>query len=263
MSKYQLKCSCNICHIETTVQSLSAHIQTHKPKTFCLQCNAPLYISKQFCSRSCSATYHNARKDYTKFKSGPKPLDIAKQPYKPKHMGFNRRDQAAYTKVTQCIICGKYHAGFSKSCSTGCKSVLLSQRMKESIKNGFDPRSNRGRGKQSYLERSFSSWLNSNFSQVMVVMEQPFKRNDITKTYFIDFYFPSLQLGIELDGSQHKDTTEYDIDRDTYLTNEYGIHILRITHQEYRTKTKLHLVQSILEQVNGFGPSSLASEIPS
>ena len=50
-----------------------------------------------------------------------------------------------------------------------------------------------------------------------VIIEQPFPRLDIIKTYFGDFYFPSLYLLIELDGTQHLKTIEYDIERDNYL----------------------------------------------
>jgi len=262
MSKYQLKCSCIICHVETTVQSLNAHISKHKPKSTCKQCGTFLFTKKSFCSRSCSATYHNIRKDYTKFKPGPKATNKpkTKSNQKPRGLRFNCLDKVSYTKVSQCVICKKYHTGVGKSCSDTCKSKLISQSMKELMAEGFNPRGNRGRSKRSYLEQSFSDWLTNRYPHVECVTEQPFRRRDITKTYFVDFYFPQLGLGIELDGSQHKGTVEYDSDRDAYITSEYGITMIRITHQEYKNKTKLDLVQSWLERVDGFEPSSIASK---
>lgn len=101
---------------------------------------------------------------------------------------------------------------------------------------------NRGRHKKSYLEKSFEKWLYKN-NVYDFVMEKSFRRKDTIKTYFVDFYFPKRNFAIELDGSQHEQTKEYDSERDRYLTNEYGMEVLRITHKEYRDKSKMELVR--------------------
>jgi len=52
------------------------------------------------------------------------------------------------------------------------------------------------------------------------------------KTYFIlDFYCPELMLGIEVDGSVHRNQQEYDNHRDYQLSN-YGINIVRFQNDE-------------------------------
>lgn len=266
MSKFQLKCCCVVCKTETTTQSLKTHLKTHEPKRFCKHCNAPMFTNEtQFCSRSCAAKYNNVRKDYTKFRPGPKPLSKP-----PKSVSRTRESRTKelieYTPVTQCIICnkyfsskGKYHTLKAKTCSTACKSTLLSNKMQERIQAGFNPNDNRGRGKRSYLEESFEHWLQTNYPDITYVAEQPFKRRDVSKTYFVDFYFPDLQFAIELDGSQHLDSVAYDTERDSYIERFYGVEILRISHKEYTTKKKLLKIKELLERAKGFEPSPSAS----
>ena len=118
--------------------------------------------------------------------------------------------------------------------------------MKQVISDGYDPKKNRGRGKKSYLEISFESWLNQHFPDMGYIPEYPIKRLDVVKTYFGDFYFPELNLIIELDGTQHDNTKDYDQDRDAYITETYGIRVFRITHKEYVSKTKLDIVVQLL-----------------
>src|SRR5262249_19324424 len=60
--KFLLKCSCVLCKIETTVQSLKAHILKHGPKKSrpCIRCGEPISRwGSRFCSLSCSAIYNN------------------------------------------------------------------------------------------------------------------------------------------------------------------------------------------------------------
>ena len=205
----------------------------------CTQCNTELEYDKRhnkFCSRSCAATCSNAAKDYTKIKTGPKPGYFPHTHYEkfPPH-----------TKVSQCIICSKYHPNCGKTCSSQCKGKLLSRSIKQAIFNGYDPKKNRGRQKQSWLESSFENWLVEN-SITDFITEHPFKRHDQTKTYFADFYFPKINLIIELDGTQHNNTKDYDQQRDQYITDKYNLEIIRISHKEYQQKTKLTLIQKKL-----------------
>lgn len=67
-----------------------------------------------------------------------------------------------------------------------------------------------------------------------------------TKLYYGDFYFPELNLLIELDGSQHEQTKEYDLQRDALILEYYNIQTIRISHKEYIFKLKLDLIESIL-----------------
>lgn len=95
------------------------------------------------------------------------------------------------------------------------------------------------------MELSFYDWLINN-GVTNFETEKPFKRLDVTKTYFADFYFPDLSLIIELDGSQHKKTIAYDSERDRYISTTYNIEIIRVSHKEYTLQTKLDLIKSKL-----------------
>lgn len=253
MSKFQLYCSCISCKITISVQNITAHINSkhteNLPKTQCMQCDETVYKYKnKFCSSSCGAIYSNSRKDWSKIKTGP--AKLAKEERTPrKHRQYIpsiKESKPPYTKVKPCVICNKLHAGYGKSCSKECKGTLISQSIKSAIYNGHDPKQNRGRGKQSWLERSFDEWLKSN-NVTNYFTEEPFKRLDLIKTYFADFYFPDKKLIIELDGTQHKKTVEYDIERDSYISHTYGVKIIRISHQEYKKKTRIEEIMKLLD----------------
>jgi very-short-patch-repair endonuclease len=49
--------------------------------------------------------------------------------------------------------------------------------------------------------------------------------------YIVDFYCKEKKLIIELDGSQHQDNQEYDIERTRYL-EMYGYRVLRFSNNE-------------------------------
>lgn len=101
-----------------------------------------------------------------------------------------------------------------------------------------------GRQKRSYLEESFSRWLESN--QVQYQYEIQFKNHELGKYYYADFVFPDINLIIELDGTQHRKTVEQDRIRDEYLSQVHGYRVLRVTHKEYQAKTKYSIICDLL-----------------
>lgn len=246
-SKFHLVCSCVICKREYTTQSLKAHVAKHTklPTSNCLQCNLPIFKSWQtFCNNSCAAKYNNSKKDYTKFKPGPKKFSVEKlemfQQHRENKIKLDNKWLCVpcYSKIKQCVICNKFFhqkARIAKSCSKQCKSKLCSISQKISIANGHGGNKNRGRGKQSYLEKSFEQWIKNNYPTLEYETEKRFKRLDMIKTYFGDFYFPSKKLLIELDGSQHNIEKQklYDTDRDQYITSVYEVQVIRISYKEY------------------------------
>ena len=58
--------------------------------------------------------------------------------------------------------------------------------------------------------------------------------------YILDFYCPSLRLGIELDGNVHDDVIvqEHDWEREKYLKEIVGIHVLRFENEEVTSNTE-------------------------
>lgn len=110
--KFQLFCSCTICKEQVSVQNIKRHYNRHLPTGQCKQCGADTFKNNSFCSKSCSATFNNARKDYSKIKSGPSKFVGPKQP-KPR-------------KQKTCVICDSTHTKSGKTCSTSCKSKYFS-----------------------------------------------------------------------------------------------------------------------------------------
>lgn len=237
MSKFHLYCCCVVCRKELTAQNLDEHHNKHsKPAVTkkCPVCQGDHTKPGTFCSQSCAAKHSNATRKPCR--SGPKKGTVIK--YK------------RVCRVKQCTVCGRYHPGQGSSCSKKCKSIILSSVIKTRIANGWNPQAHRGRHKRSYLETSFENWVNQNFPNVEYVSEQPFRREEQNKTYFADFFFPKINLIIELDGTQHTDSVKYDEDRDHFIADNYGVRVLRITHSEYKRKTKLDTVMSLLSESN-------------
>ena len=58
-----------------------------------------------------------------------------------------------------------------------------------------------------------------------------FRRQHPIDKFILDFYAPEIKLGIELDGSPHKESQEYDKLRTEYLQS-IGIKILRFWNSE-------------------------------
>ena len=58
--------------------------------------------------------------------------------------------------------------------------------------------------------------------------------------YILDFYCPALRLGIELDGNVHDDVIvqEHDLEREKYLKEIAGIHVLRFENEEVTSNTE-------------------------
>lgn len=238
---------CLECKEETTTQSFKAHLKKHENskivKSKCLECNKEMFKPHKFCSQSCAAKYNNSRKDYTLFKTGPKPG----------HKHKARATKPQFTKIKPCVVCGKYHPRSGKTCSDYCKNKLLSIKASERIDNGWNPQEHRCRSKPSFLEKSFENWLKQ-LNYTSYIKNKTFRCNK--KIYYGDFYFPKLNLLIELDGKQHKHTIEYDSERDSLILEFYLVRTIRISYKEYMEKSKLACVLSLLlEHPTGFEPA--------
>lgn len=245
MSKFHIMCSCLICKLPITVQSLTNHYNKHFKVTNCKFCNEPFsFISrKQFCSRSCSASYNNrgtVQSQATRMK-----ISLThRSRYQSTNTLTNSNKLVIRGKclVSWCQICNATIANkHVKTCSDKCKRELLARRASE---RSAITKWNRGRHKQSYLERSFQAWLlQHNYTDFLT--EVTFKNPTIKRHYFVDFLFPREKLIIELDGSQHQNTKEKDQIRDNFLRS-LGYAVLRITHKEYQAKTKVELIKELL-----------------
>ena len=75
-----------------------------------------------------------------------------------------------------------------------------------------------------------------------------FYRQKPLLSYIVDFYCPSLKLVVEIDGTYHNDSEQQikdDIRQQQLETS--GIHFLRFTEQEVKTK-----LQSVLEYIEDY-----------
>lgn len=61
-----------------------------------------------------------------------------------------------------------------------------------------------------------------------------FRRQFGVGPYVLDFYCPEIRLAIELDGAVHdsEEAIIYDNERTAYLTEEFGIHVLRFRNEQ-------------------------------
>jgi len=210
----------------------------------CKQCNIQLSYSQRhnkFCSLSCSATFHNENRKGVALSPEIK-QKISKSV---KHANENK---PSYSKISFCCICEKVipHK-IVKTCSSECKSKLLSKNMIERIKKY--KRSNYRRDKQSYLEKSFEDWLSTNDISLIYKAEYTFRNHITKKWYFVDFYFPEINLIVELDGKQHESFKHKEKDRlrDEYLKTYLNIDVFRISYNEYKLGSKIEKLLELFQ----------------
>lgn len=184
----------------------------------------------KFCSQSCSGYYSNKMMSPEKQQS----RILAKTGQIPWNKGCQK-----YCKISFCVICNNLIKNkYIKTCSATCKSVLLSNNITERII--LNKRSNFRRDKRSYMEESFEQWLS--LHNITDFIPEHSIRNHITnRWYFVDFYFPKLNLIVELDGKQHLVPKHIaaDILRDEYITTNTKNTIFRISYDEYKNGVKI------------------------
>lgn len=215
----------------------------------CKQCNSELNYDQRhnkFCSTSCSAKFYNKDREGI-------PLDSTiKQKISDSVQKYNKENpHPQYSRISFCCVCNSVIRNKSvKTCSPKCKSTLLSNNMLERIKQ--NRRSNYRRDKRSYLEESFEAWLSDNNISLKYETEHTIHNHITQKWYFVDFYFPEINLIVELDGKQHEKPKHKESDRirDEYITSNLGITVFRISHDEYQSGVK---VTDLLRLLGGSG----------
>lgn len=103
---------------------------------------------------------------------------------------------------------------------------------------------------ESYLEKSFREYIESKgyIKGTTFIQEKQWKLST-GKRYISDFYFPNLNLIVEMDGKQHKDTVIEDELKDSLLKQEFNIDTIRITHKQWRYKEKAKVLESVLQNI--------------
>lgn len=92
---------------------------------------------------------------------------------------------------------------------------------------------------------------NRKFNNLKFLRQHPIIHNLINGQlyYFIaDFYCAKLKLVIEIDGASHNESKDYDLMRDTILT-EYGVTTLRINNNDaLDEKTLIQILNEAIKQ---------------
>ena len=240
----------------TIVKQNAEHVQQQylKNPNKCTHCGNNLTYSKRhnkFCSKSCSAKSSNTSR------KGVAINDIVKQKISNSVKKFNNNNpQIQYSKVSFCCVCDSVIRNkIVKTCSPKCKSTLLSTSMLERITK--NRRSNYRRDKKSYLELSFENWLLTNNISLKYETEYTIKNHITQKWYFVDFYFPEINLIVELDGKQHEKPKHKEADklRDEYITNNLNITVFRISYDEYQAGTKVSELLKLMVGRVGIEPT--------
>lgn len=160
------------------------------------------------------------------------------------------------TNITPVVSCKFCNTAFirpkssqitfcSKECRKTSASICSTERLKK-----FNYRYQL-KGKASYLERSFREWLEGKGIEEGLngfLTEIHFYNKQNKRHGYCDFVFPRAKTIVELDGTTHRNTIEKDKTRDEHLASR-GWTTLRITHKEYKNKTKLNEVLKILDAV--------------
>ncbi len=156
----------------------------------------------------------------------------------------NERYGVKPKNINPCTICGTMVLE-RKTCSFDCLVKHQSRRQTKYLKNPENRKKYRGNSGKSYMEESFTKWLNENYSG-RFYEQVHFQNEENNKHGWADFVFPKEKIIIELDGTHHKNRIEIDETRDEYLTRVKGYQVYRIGIYEYYRKTKMPLVKALL-----------------
>ena len=212
----------------------------------CSNCSTELSYDKRknkFCSRSCSASYHNKNR-------GPRSEEVREKiRYSLKQKV--RPDNSKTTRV--CVQCDKkfkdWPSSDKKLCSKYCaheymkteeyKKVLrdkMLERVSMGLHKGFQVRH---KMKPSFAEQYFINVFEKEGFSDQYEREMPIKIKG-SMTQFVDFVFHINRIAVEIDGSQHKrpEQIERDKRKDKWLVSN-GYKVVRIPWEGVDRKSKI------------------------
>jgi very-short-patch-repair endonuclease len=158
-----------------------------------------------------------------------------------------------------CIECSKEFTNRTKNAKycSDCRNKVIKIKISNSMKLAFKEGRHKGneyrnRKNKSYLERSFITYLKDNYPSLEYVFNEPVKiynnEKKYIKNYYIDFFLPKTNIGIELDGKQHEKCKEYDQNRDQLIYDTRKIKIVRVSYNEYFECSKYDLINNLLKE---------------
>lgn len=217
----------------------------------CTYCDKEIPNTNKFCNRSCSAKFNNSiRSEESRLKQkSTVSKTMINKVISGDYIYSNPKIDKCDVYFNVCITCNNIFTARNnpnrKTCSESCQKERMRTSQTLRLTNDPDYRSKLGRANRSYIEVSFSDWLDS--KSIRYVSEKKFYNSITKRNYFCDFYFDDLNLVIELDGNQHTKTKEQDYIRDQYIKNTYKIEIIRITAKQYLSGKFTDLIYQILK----------------
>lgn len=189
----------------------------------------------KYCSKSCSAKINNQyRSEFSKSKQKATLAETLK--LKPKIISKEPKVKTLHNLT--CIICeNNFKSTFKpKTCSSECYKINQSRKRIKFLKENAGTFNWIPNNKPTYFEQSFIDWLDHQEYNYVALKHSIHNPKENT-TYFLDFYFPDLNVNIELDGTHHErpDNIKRDEIRDAYLKS-IGIDVLRISIRDYNRK---------------------------
>lgn len=198
--------------------------KSYHEKIICKNCKidfkALITDGRKFCSHSCSTQFNNKNKvlsEETKNK-------ISEGIIKYLNSGIENKRKSK----PKCKVCGnevkKTHNTY---CSRVCKDNCVdfkhrqSQLAKKRYKENPEQHPNRlcAGLKESYPERFFREFLEQNGLINNVDYEQQYK----IKTYYVDFYFPKINLCVEIDGERFHRRCDKELKREEIIKKQHNL----------------------------------------
>lgn len=151
----------------------------------------------------------------------------------------------------ECISChGKFQShNRRKTCSSRCLLEVTRNNRIRFLKDNAGTFNWIRKGKMNYVEQCFNDWLieigyipNIDF----VALSHTIYNDEMKTSYIMDFWFPSIKVNIELDGTHHLRSEQLVRDRirDEYLSRIHSIRVMRIIVREWNNKNSRQEIKS-------------------
>jgi hypothetical protein len=243
-----------------------AVIKYLKSPQYCQHCNTMIPYGKhgknrKFCSSSCAAKFNNSGR-IRSIESRKKTTESLYRFYKenPNHLSDKPKDDNGNRlRENQCAICDKIflHPSPKRTCSKECCIINSRRKRIAYLKENAGTFNWIRKGKMNYVEQCFNDWLieigyrpNIDF----VPLSNVVYNHETGTSYIMDFWLPTLNLNIELDGTHHLRPEQKlrDEIRDEYLRRVHDIKIIRIVVREWNNKKLRPLIkQSLIDGALG------------
>lgn len=265
--------SCDAARKKITVSERAITRYLASPQ-YCQQCKDMLPYgkhgkNKKFCSSSCAATFNNtnrSRSDISrKITSDSLKKFFSENPYFASDKPINENGKRLRENI--CVNCDTVflHTKLKKTCSDDCKKKHSSATQIAYLKKYAGTFNWIRKGKMNYVEQCFNDWLiEIGYTPMIdfVALANVIHNYEKNTSYIMDFWFPTLNLNIELDGTHHLRPEQQlrDTSRDEYLTRAHDIQVIRIIVKEWNNKRLRTIIKSNLE--NGALERSRTSMCP-